>query len=283
MRNEEERMGRDLSKEFPSPVDRFFRQYADELSRVKLVEEIMSKEPLTIGEKASVAEAAKIMGEKHIGSLIVLREGKPWAIITERDVLSRVLALGKDPKNVEVREAMSTPLIAVEPKATTKEAARLMIDRKGRLVVFKGKDLVGIVTASDLIKSLPASPETSLKVDDFMTRSVISVDEDLTISEVARIMGKKRIGSVLVNRDGKHCGIFTERDLLTSFLARGGNLSTLVGVAASSPLITMPSGTTIHKAAYTMAKKHIKRLPVVKKKEIIGIITARDLVEVYAR
>lgn len=149
-------MKQDLAREFPSPMDRAFRQYARELSKVKFVEEIMSKEPLTINEKASVAEAAKIMGEKHIGSLIVLREGKPWAIITERDI-SRVLALGKDPKNVEVKEAMSTPLIAVEPKAAVKEVAKLMIERKGRLVVFKGKELIGIVTASDLIKSLPAT------------------------------------------------------------------------------------------------------------------------------
>ena len=276
-------MKEDFSKEFPSIIDRAYQLFLDEFAEVKFVKQIMSKNPLTINEEASMEKAAEIMGKKHIGSLIVLREGKPWGIVTERDLLSRVLAKDKDYKKVKVKDAMSTPLIIIEPDATIKEAAKKMIDMKGRLVVFEGKKMVGIVTASDLIKSLPESPETSLKVDEFMTKKVISVDEDITIKEGAQIMGEKRIGSVLVNRNGEHYGIFTERDLLSSFLAKGKNLYAMVGPAASSPIITIPSGTTIHKAAYTMAQKHIRRLPVVKDKEMIGIITARDLVEAYAR
>jgi CBS domain-containing protein len=280
---EERKVKVDLSKEFPSTYDRAFKQHMERLSEVRIVEQIMSKDPLTIDENATMAQAANIMGKNRIGSLIVVREGKIWGIVTERDLLSRVLAENKDPKKVKVKDAMSTPLITIDAEATIKEAARKMINMKGKLAVFKGKKLVGIVTASDLIKSMPEQPETKLKVDDFMTKRVVSVDEEDTITTVARIMGKKRIGSVLVHREGIHYGIFTERDLLTSFLAKEGNMNACVYGSVSSPLITIPCGTTIHKAAYTMTKEHIRRLPVMKESEIAGIITARDLVEAYAK
>lgn len=158
-----------------------------------------------------------------------------------------------------------------------------MIDKKGRLVVFHGGQLIGIITAADLIRSLPEYPETSLKVDDIMTREVSAVDWDVTVAEVAKIMGKERIGSVVVTRYKKPSGIFTERDLLTTFLATGKSLETKTGNAASFPLITIPSGTSVNRAAITMASKHVRRLPVVKGEKIVGIVTARDLVEAYSK
>jgi signal-transduction protein with cAMP-binding, CBS, and nucleotidyltransferase domain len=96
-------------------------------------------------------------------------------------------------------------------------------------------------------------------------------------------MGDQRIGSVIVTRKGQPAGIFTERDLLTAVLAEGKPLNTQVGDTASSPLITVPDGTSIHKAAITMAMKHIRRLPITRGKKLVGIVTARDLVEAYAK
>jgi len=64
---------------------------------------------------------------------------------------------------------------------------------------------------------------------------------------------------------------------------KGKSLRTSVGRAISSPLKTAPSGISIHAAAKKMAAEHIRRLPLTKKKEIAGIITARDLVEAYAK
>ena len=81
--------------------------------------------------------------------------------------------------------------------------------------------LPGVVTASDLIREMPDAPETSLMVDDFMTREIVSVREDETVASVAGVMGAKRVGSVIVIHHGKPIGIFTERDLLSTFLVRG--------------------------------------------------------------
>jgi CBS domain-containing protein len=178
---------------------------------------------------------------------------------------------------------MSYPLAAVSLTAKIKEVAQLMISKKGRLAVFDVGTLVGIITASDLVKSLPDVPETEVKVDDFMTKDVVTADEKTPVISVARIMGKQRIGSIIITREGAPFGIFTERDLLTAFLAKGRDLYTDVGPECSRPLITIPTGLSVHRAAATMTLKHNRRLPIVRDDKLVGIITARDLVEAYAK
>mgnify|MGYP001166002375 CR=1 FL=1 len=265
--------------EFPSVLDSAYKEY----KRHVKVADIMSREVATTSPDIPMADAAKRMGEKHIGSLIVLQYGTPVGIVTERDLLSKVLFGGLALETTRVGQVMSYPLIKICPDIDIREAARTMTRRKGRLAVFRCGDIAGVITASDLIREMPDAPETSLIVDEFMTKEVVNIGEDETVDEVARIMGKERIGSVIVMRDENPCGIFTERDLLTTFLARGRPLDAPVSLASSSPLITAPVGISIHTAAKTMAAQHIRRLILTKKKKIAGIITARDLVEAYAR
>jgi signal-transduction protein with cAMP-binding, CBS, and nucleotidyltransferase domain len=158
-----------------------------------------------------------------------------------------------------------------------------MTNQKGRLAVFDAGVLAGIITSSDLIKSLPDVAETQVKVDDLMTKDVVTADEETSVMRIASILGIQRIGSVIITRKGEPFGIFTERDLLTAFLAKGRALFTEVGPECSSPLIMIPAGTSVHRAAATMALKHIRRLPVVEYDKLVGVITARDLVEAYAK
>jgi CBS domain-containing protein len=277
------RTPKDLKKEFPSVLDSAYKQYLRDLSRYKEVSHIMSQDVITINPESSMDEAARIMGEKHIGSLIVKKYETPVGIVTERDLLSKVLALGKDPIKEKVEASMSFPLFTIDPSAKIKEAAQMMIQKKGRLAVFDGGKLVGVITASDLISSLPEVPETGVKVDDFMTKEVVTADEETTVVSIAKIMGEKRIGSVIVTSNEEPFGIFTERDLLTTFLVKGKSLLTKVGKEASAPLIKAPAGTSVHKAAAIMVLKKIRRLPITLRDELVGIITARDLVEAYAK
>lgn len=272
-----------LRKEFPSVLDSAYRQFKNDLSRYKEVKEIMSKEVATISPEASMKEAATIMGEKHIGSLIVEKYHTPVGIVTERDLLTKVLAAGKDLKKEKIENTMSYPLDMICLTAKIKEAAREMIKKKGRLTVFECGKLMGIITASDLIRSLPDVPETAAKVDDFMTKQVVTTDEKEPLSDIVKTMGDQRIGSVIVTNKAEPTGIFTERDLLTAVLAKGKPLTTLVGEHISSPLVAVREGTSIHEAAITMTMKHIRRLPITRGKKLVGIITARDLVEAYAK
>lgn len=289
---------KDLRKKCPSAIDIAYAQYKRDLVRYRKIEEIMTREVVTIAPESTLYEAAKIMGEKHIGSLIVLKYDTPVGMITERDLLSEVSASGIDLekdwvlgttsiKEEKVERFMSYPLTTVCLTARIKEAAQMMIEKKiRRLAVFECGKLVGIVTASDLIRSLPEVPETMhawFEVDYFMTKQVVTADEETPVDSVAKIMGEKRIGSVIITSQGEPIGIFTERDLLTKFLAKDKSLVIEVGEACSSPLITAPLGISVHDAAVTMTSKHIRRLPITRDGKLVGILTARDLVEAYAR
>lgn len=273
----------ELKRKLSGVIDIAYEQYKRDLPRYQLAKELMSKDVVTITPEASLNKAAEIMGQKHIGSLIVEKYHTPVGIVTERDLLSKVIAYGLLLCDEKVENVMSYPLVGVSLTAEIKEVAQLMVNRKGRLAVFDAGTLVGIITASDLIKSLPDVPETEVKVDNFMTKDLVTDEETAPIISIARIMGKQRIGSVIITRKGEPFGIFTERDLLTAFLATGRDLYTEVGPACSWPLINIPSGTSVHRAAASMALKHIRRLPIVRDDKLVGIITARDLVEAYAK
>jgi CBS domain-containing protein len=264
---------------YPSVLDQAYKESRRHLK----VGDIMTRKVVTTTPETSMMQAAKTMGEKHIGSLIVVKYKTPIGIVTERDLLSRVLAANMDLKKTLVGQVMSFPLIKICPTFEIREAARTMINKKGRLAVFICGKLAGIITASDLIRDLPEAPETSLVVDDFMTTDIVGIDEDETVRMAARMMGEKRVGSVIVTRHEKLLGIFTERDLLSTFILHGKPLDTPVGEACTALLRTAPAGISIHEAAKIMAAQHVRRLPIMKKKEIAGIITARDLVEAYAK
>lgn len=264
----------------------------------KQIESIMISEVTTITPETTLYEAARIMGQKHIGSLIVEKYDTAVGIITERDLLREVvnkeISLEKDwlvggasIKEEKVEKIMSYPVLMLSRNATIKEAAQKMIEKRiRRLAVSEHGRVVGIVTAADLIRCLPETPESMqawFEVDYFMSKDVISADEETSVEEVAKIMGQKSVGSVIVTRKGKPMGIFTERDLLTKFLAQDQSLKVEVGKACSTPLITANLGISVHDAAIIMTEKHIKRLPITKQGKLVGILSARDLVEAYAR
>ncbi len=116
-----------------------------------------------------------------------------------------------------------------------------------------------------------------MKIGDFMERDVVMVDESIKVVDVARLMGERRIGSVIVTRNGKPYGIFTERDFFSKAIIDDG-LENRVGMYASSPLITVSPDFTVEEASKIMADMKVRRLVVVEKEEVVGIFTASDLV-----
>jgi CBS domain-containing protein len=119
----------------------------------------MIKEVVTIDGEESVAEACRIMGERHIGSLIVTSQGKPAGIFTERDLLSKVVLKRLKLDEIKVKDYMSAPLTFISPEFDLKEAARIMAQLKiRRLPVMKDEKLVGILTSSDITSALARAP-----------------------------------------------------------------------------------------------------------------------------
>jgi len=122
------------------------------------VKDIMSTPVRTVKETEKVSEAAKKMDRHEIGGIIVVnRKGKPVGIITERDIVKRVVAKNILPSKVKAASIMSKPLATISPNKEISEAAKTMRRLKiRRLGVMEGTKLVGVITSKDIVDITPA-------------------------------------------------------------------------------------------------------------------------------
>ncbi len=122
-----------------------------------LVKDVMSSPVVTMDEDAASNKAAVAMDKNDLGAVIVTNKaGKSIGVITERDLVIRVLAKNVKPDTVKAKEIMTTPLVTIEPDATISEAARRMnrLDIRRLGVIYKG-NLVGIVSSKDILGVMP--------------------------------------------------------------------------------------------------------------------------------
>ena len=122
-----------------------------------LVKDVMSSPTITINEKASAQKAAQLMEKYKVGGVIVTdKQGKPLGIITERDLITRVLAKNNPPSKLTAKQVMTAPLITVDPDETLSETARRMsrLDIRRLGVMYKGS-LVGVITSRDILAVTP--------------------------------------------------------------------------------------------------------------------------------
>jgi len=120
------------------------------------VADVMVKEVITIDARLTVKEAADIMNKFEIGCVIAVRKGKAMGILTERDLLKRVIAEGRDASKIKVKDVMTSPLVVTESDMDLGEAVRLMFKMKiKKLPVVDGKKLVGLVSLTDIARFQP--------------------------------------------------------------------------------------------------------------------------------
>ncbi len=123
------------------------------------VRDVMVSPVITIDAEETVEEACRIMGEKHIGSVIVTEGGKPSGIFTERDLLTKILLKDHSLIKEKVKNFMSSPLTVITPDFELKEAARVMTQLKIRRLPVVHKDqLLGIITSADITRVIGESP-----------------------------------------------------------------------------------------------------------------------------
>ena len=128
---------------------------------MKKIRDLMIKEVITLPDYASVHQAVKLMNENKIGCLVILRNGETVGILTERDLLERVLEKCKNPKETRVFEVMTSHVITGNPEMEIPEAARIMFDHKvKKLPLVEGNKLIGIVTLTDIARATSIDQET---------------------------------------------------------------------------------------------------------------------------
>ena len=139
-----------------------------------LIDTIMTPLPLVVANSSeSIFKISNLMKERKVGSIIIIKEDEqnyPIGIITERDIVRRVISDNKDPKHTKATEVMSTPLITTETNTYVYDVSVKMVKNKiRRLPVVKGKTLSGIVTITDIIKFF----HKKNKENNYLTKAMI--------------------------------------------------------------------------------------------------------------
>jgi CBS domain-containing protein len=241
----------------------------------------MTKYVQTIPHTITVGEAIEKMADKNVGSLVVVSGKDPIGILSERDLVSRLMAKGKTAENTMVSDVMSGEIVKFDPDQSLKIAAKTMNSKKNRLLVFDRDHLAGIVTATDIVRAVHEM-SASFEIGKSVMKSVYTIKAETSLQQAVEVMTQLRVGSLIIMKNDEPDGIFTEWDLVRNVLVPHLDLNQPVGGQASRPIITAEEGVNGREAADIMTTNHIKRLPLTRDGPIVGIVTARDLVEAFA-
>ena len=127
------------------------------------VNQVMSKNVLSVDKSTSLQEAAEKMKKSNIGCVIVMDDTNPIRIVTERDFVTKIVAEGR-PLFTEISEVMSSPLITIDSEETIWEASEMMKE-KGihKLPVKENEQIVGIVTTTDIVKLCSLGSDSQMR------------------------------------------------------------------------------------------------------------------------
>lgn len=153
------------------------------------ISEIMSRNIASIQMDASVAEAAEIMTSRKISCIIVMDGDDVAGVLTEKDLLGRVVALQRDPANTRMEEVMSSPVMSVLSNFSVYSASKVMEEMNiRRLVIMKDKRLCGVLTQTDIFMAvrnkLQAEEEKSLRLLDESKSNIYKTDLDGMITYI---------------------------------------------------------------------------------------------------
>ena len=122
----------------------------------------------------------------------------------------------------------------------------------------------------------------TITIADVMTKSIISVDASMTVNEAAKMMEDTKVGAIIVMENNIPVGIITDRDFAVKVVAHAYQISTPVKRIMSSPLFSINSNESVRVAADLMHDRGIRKLPVIENENIVGMITASDIVNLLS-
>lgn len=238
----------------------------------------MTPYPIKTSKAATFGDAANLMANHGIGNLVVTHTKNPVGIVTERELIQCAALWPSDFYDKQLSKVGYQKFTRIDPTMSVLKAAKTMIRKKTRLLVFDGAKMVGIITASDMLRAFRKADD-SPKLDKVISTKLFRCSQEDSVLTAINMMNQKKIGSVLVGN--KNTGIFTERDLLVHVFANNIDLSSPVGGYATYPFITARYGISALEAASIMAQNNTKRLGLTRNGVVIGMVTARDIIDAY--
>ncbi|UCB60111.1 MAG: CBS domain-containing protein [Candidatus Bathyarchaeota archaeon] len=126
------------------------------MAGIVLIRDVMSKNVKVVRPDTTMKEVVATMNKFDIGSIVVVQSRRPVGIITERDILRRIVEPCLAPETLRAREVMSSPVLTISDTASIDEAAKIMARKRiKRLLVMDDEKLVGILTFTDIVTQVP--------------------------------------------------------------------------------------------------------------------------------
>jgi PAS domain S-box-containing protein len=242
--------------------------------------DMMSTDVATIHPNDTVAQASKIMSMKNISCIIAMENQEVAGIITETDLLKRVVIKNRDSSKTKVSEIISKPVVTVPYEMSILEASKMLSQHNvKRLPVLKDDKLAGVVTQTDLVRALTWYGMWK-NVSEIMNKKVAFIEKKAKVSDAAKVMGDRNISCIVVKEEEEVIGVVTERDLLNRVVAQQCDARELsVEKIMSSPVVTIPSSFSVFSASRALEEMNIRRLVIMEGKKLRGIITQTDIFE----
>lgn len=264
------------------------------------VKDYMSSPVVTIFPYDTLGKAKNLMLERGIHRLVVVDEkGLPVGVISISDMIRAVSSGGppwrwRDKNSALVMRYMSKDPVTIGAEETVREAARIMVEKNlSCLPVMLNRELVGIITKTDMTRLFSEKFRNMLKVRDLM-RNPPEVRETLPVKKVLKLFSKNREDAILiVGSKGRPVGFLTERDLFFYDTSRVKGYSVVntefgrmsseikekrVSEVAREIRATLNPELDAAKAARMMLDWGVTGLPVAEGEKVIGVLTKRDIV-----
>jgi len=242
------------------------------------VADVMSKDVATGSPDETVVSAAKVMSDRKISCMVVMDSGNMTGLLTETDVLRRVVRNGKDFYRTTLGQIMSRPVESVPSDLSVLDASEIMGQKHiKRLPIVDDGRLVGIVTQTDLVRAL-TSYGLWRDVSEIMNRNVACVQTGASVAEAAEIMTSRSISCVIVLDGDQTVGVLTQKDLLGRVVALKRDPA-LVKIEAvmSSPVTSISASYSVFSASKIMEEMNVRRLIVMRGERLCGVVTQTDI------
>jgi CBS domain-containing protein len=285
---------------------------SDQLKAKDLIEQAITLEP-----HQTLYDVRNILIRYNISRVVISKDNKPIGIITEKDIARFLYREVPNRRLTEItsNEIMSKDLKTVEEQTSLSACARMMLENhlSSIIVVDNVGDLKGIFTKSDLVGLYAVRYPGKLRVEQYMTKKVVTVAPDENLHMILLLMTRNQISRVIVTRDQKPVGIATGHDLLPMstlfgtegvgeywttqeelitrmraqrFIPTGIKAAFLAKDIMKYDPITITKDSDLTDAAQIMTNNRISGLPVVENASnnagLVGVITKTDIIRAIA-
>ncbi|WP_455377963.1 CBS domain-containing protein [Petrachloros mirabilis] len=260
-----------------------------------MVRDYMHRYLEVVPPDSTVVTVAERMSLRRIGCVLVEPPDSTRGfagIVTETDLVKKVLAGGLDPSRTTTDRIMASPIVTITGERSMLDASHLMENNYIRhLCVKEADDIVGLVSVRDLVRffvDVESGPVSDLDtvyrpLSVLMAKDLATIRSEESVLAAALQMREKRIGSLLTVEAGEIVGIVTESDLVRKGLAADiDTRATRVSSVMSHPLIAIDINRTIRDASRQMAEARVRHLAVQDNGKIVGLLSIRDLVKMVS-